>query len=82
MICTSSLLSEHERDVPPQILPDDDGPEDQTPRLISDESTMELVVRAQGGDRMATEACRALPAGVAPLGACRLPAVPVATRHQ
>jgi RNA polymerase sigma-70 factor (ECF subfamily) len=38
--------------------------DDDSPRLISDDSTMELVVRARAGDTMATEALleRALPA--------------------
>lgn len=64
MIGTSSLLSEPDNTIPSSIPADEDGADDQTPRLISDESTMELVVRAQAGDRLATEALleRCLPA--------------------
>jgi RNA polymerase sigma-70 factor (ECF subfamily) len=38
--------------------------DDRAPRLLSDEPTMELVIRAQGGDRLATEALleRSMPA--------------------
>jgi RNA polymerase sigma-70 factor (ECF subfamily) len=62
MICVSpTLVSESESGSPnPQSF----EPDDDSPRLLSDESTMELVVRARGGDRMATEALleRCLPA--------------------
>jgi RNA polymerase sigma-70 factor (ECF subfamily) len=62
MICVSpTLVSETE---PGSRNPQSFEPDDDSPRLLSDESTMELVVRARGGDRLATEALleRCLPA--------------------
>lgn len=54
MICTIPLAADNDIP-PPPLAPEDDGV-DGAPVLISDETTMELVVRAQGGDRLATEA--------------------------
>ena len=58
---SSALVSDPESTTPGRQSSD---PDDDSPRLLSDESTMELVVRARGGDRMATEALleRCLPA--------------------
>src|SRR5690348_3307953 len=63
MICSSPLVSETNGSVPPSQKAELET-DDNTPRLLSDEPTMELLVRARGGDRMATEALleRALPA--------------------
>lgn len=57
MIGTSSLVSEPPpRDVPPPSMPDAVDPDHAQPCLLSDEPTMELVIRARNGDRLATEA--------------------------
>lgn len=63
MICPSLSVSEHDSIIPPPRTPGH-GTDNEPPRLLSDESTMELVIRARTGDRMATEALleRCLPA--------------------
>lgn len=58
MICPSLIVADHEpfddeRDPEPASLSE---PSDAQPGLISDEATMELLVRARAGDRMAAEA--------------------------
>lgn len=54
MIGTTPLASDEET-TKPAVAADDDAL-DEGPHLISDDTTMELVVRARGGDRTATEA--------------------------
>ena len=62
MICASPLVSDPESVVPQGKPVDADDQE--APGLLSDEPTMELVIRARAGDRLATEALleRSLPA--------------------
>jgi len=63
MICASPIVSDPES-VVPQGSPVDAADEQEAPTLLSDEPTMELVIRARAGDRLATEALleRSLPA--------------------
>ena len=55
MICGTSSLAEHDFSRNPDAAVSH-GTERVEPHLLSDEPTMELVIRAKAGDRMATEA--------------------------
>lgn len=64
MICSSPIVSDEKPPVPRSSSNEFEAEDNNTPRLLSDEPTMELVIRARAGDRMATEALleRSLPA--------------------
>ncbi len=55
MICATPSLAEHDYSRDPDAAPSQ-GADRVEPHLLSDEPTMELVIRAKAGDRMATEA--------------------------